>query len=153
MVDSNLLLRLFIFDFLIAFAVAKLEINIEGKNGWAENLPTWKIQNKLTKLLWGEKPFTGYHLWFDATMLVCLHFPFFVFPFWNLSLELILVGMFLVAVVLEDIFWFALNPYFGLKKFNKTDAHWHDSWLGPIPTLYFKLLIPAALLILLSYAL
>lgn len=149
--NLNLLIRLFIFDLLIAFAVAKLEINIEGKNGWAENLPTWRLQNKWTKLLWGEKPYTGYHFWLNFTMLLCLHFPFFVFPLWNLSLELQLLGMFLVAVILEDIFWFTLNPHYGLSKFNKTHAHWHDSWIGPIPTLYFKVLIPALALIAASF--
>lgn len=151
MENTSLLIRLFIFDLLIAFAVAKLEINIEGKNGWAENLPTWKIQNKLTKLLWGEKPYTGYHLWFNLTMLLCLHFPFFVFPNWSLSLEFLLIGIFLIATILEDIFWFAFNPYYGLKKFTKTHAHWHDKWLGPIPYFYIRLLIPAILFILASF--
>lgn len=152
MIDPVLLLRLLAFDLLIAFAVAKLEINIEGKNGWGEGLPTWRIKNRLTKLVWGEKPYTGYHFWFLITMLLCLHFPFFVYPMlWSLNLELMMSGMFLISVIIEDIFWFAFNPYFGFKKFNKTHAHWHDKWFGPVPLFYIRLFIPALLLIFLSF--
>ena len=36
------------FVLLIAYFMAKLEINIEGKHGWAENLPTWRKKSKMS---------------------------------------------------------------------------------------------------------
>lgn len=62
--DQNFLLlnlRMLIFDLIVAFTLAKLEIQIEGKHGWAENLPTWRIKNKWTKIFWGNQAYTGYH--------------------------------------------------------------------------------------------
>jgi hypothetical protein len=38
-----------------ATAFALLEIQIEGRHGWAENLPTWRIDNRWTRRLW-KKP-------------------------------------------------------------------------------------------------
>jgi hypothetical protein len=150
--DFYLLLRLLVFDILAAFVLAKLEINIEGKNGWASNLPTWKIQNKFTKLFWGEQPYTGYHFWILITTLTLFHLPFFIFPsLWSLSLETLILGNYLIGVLIEDVLWFALNPHYGLRKFNKTDAHWHDAWVGPVPLLYLKMLVPATILIALSF--
>ena len=70
-------LNLLFFTGILAFLVAKLEINIEGKYGWAEKLPTRKIKNKITDLLLGGAPLTGYHFWLFLTILFSLHLPFF----------------------------------------------------------------------------
>lgn len=150
-VDFYMLIRLSIFVFFIAYVMAKLEINIEGKNGWAEGLPTWRVKNWLTKIFWGKQPYTGYHFWIGWSMLLFLHLPFIVFGVWSFNLEALIIGVFLLGVILEDIFWFVFNPYYGLKKFNKTDAHWHDRWVGPVPSLYVKLFIPGISLIILSF--
>lgn len=136
--------NLFLFAIIIAFLVAKLEINIEGKDGWAVNLPTRKIKNRLTKLVWGEVEITEYHVWFLILMQTFLHFPFLVGVSWTPILELQLQAMFLFATVLEDFLWFAMNPHYGLKKFNKLNAHWHREWLGVMPVFYLKLLLISA---------
>ncbi|MCU0605802.1 MAG: hypothetical protein MUC33_24470 [Desulfobacterales bacterium] len=40
---------------LAAWLFALLEIQIEGRHGWAQNLPTWRIENKWTRTLY-RKP-------------------------------------------------------------------------------------------------
>src|SRR5438132_1156416 len=132
---NELFLRLLIFDCLAAFAVAKLEIQIEGRFGWAERLPTNRINNRLVQLILaaGQRPFTYYHLWLFLTILTFIHLPFFVFPnFWSVSNELFLLGNYMLAIGLEDFFWFIANPNFGIKKLTKQYAPWHR-WIGPIP--------------------
>ena len=50
--------------FLLGFFFAKLEIAIEGDAGWAENLPTWRIEGHwLLDIFWGGRVMTGYHAW------------------------------------------------------------------------------------------
>jgi hypothetical protein len=72
--DMNLIALLF---FLVATAVvvALWEIQIEGRAGWAGNLPTRRWQNRWTKIFWGGRPLTGYHLGLLATLLTLVHLP------------------------------------------------------------------------------
>ena len=46
-----------------AVLFALLEIQIEGPNGWASSLPTWRVENRWTRLFYSSKPLTGYHLY------------------------------------------------------------------------------------------
>lgn len=134
----------------IAFIVAKLEINIEGKHGWAESLPTGHFKNKFTKILWGKEWITAYHLWLALLIFTFLHFPFWFGHVWTLSIELQLIAGFLYGILLEDILWFVMNPYYGIRKLNKENAPWHNNWLGPIPGMYTRLSIGIALFLGLS---
>ncbi len=143
----GLVVRVLIFDILASFTVAMMEIQIEGASGWAKHLPTHKFHNWLTRMIWGSQGITGYHLWLASTVLVFIHLPFFVFPkLWSPSLEAFTLASFLFAVVLEDFFWFILNPAFRLKKFNKQNVTWFDHWFGPVPLFYIRLLLVAMLL-------
>jgi hypothetical protein len=141
--------------FLVIFSlfVAKAEINIEGKNGWAKNLPTWRKKNILTKMFLGDYPLTGYHLWMFSSFLLLFHFPFILNLNWNISLELKILALFLFFMLLEDFFWFLLNPHFGLKKFSKKYVVWHGEWIGFVPESYLKLFFGGLFLIFLSYIL
>lgn len=141
---------MFIFSLIIAFITAQLEIHTEGEHGWAKNLPTWRKKNKLTRLLWGEQEFTGYHLWLLLLNLIYLQLPFFVGYPWSLALEVQILAVFCLGVIVEDFLWFALNPHYGVKKFNKVSIHWHKEWRFGIPLLYIKMLSSALILILLS---
>lgn len=138
------------FIIIISFIIANLEIQIEGKDGWAKNLPTWRINNKLTKLILGRNPFTGFHLWAFLALVTFMHFPFFVGLAWTISTELKILAMMFLITALEDFLWFVLNPAYGIKKFNSKDVSWHK-WLGPIPTLYIFLICGAILLTLINY--
>ncbi|MCL5019180.1 MAG: hypothetical protein M1426_01710 [Patescibacteria group bacterium] len=144
-------LAYFLFIIFAAVAAAKLEIQIEGKDGWAKNLPTWKISNRLTRLFLGNYPFTGYHFWVIITVFLYLHFPFFLGLVWNISNELKVIAAVLLTAVLEDFLWFVFNPAFGIRRFNKKEALWHGPWLGPIPLVYLLLIFTATLFLSLSY--
>ena len=39
---------------------ALLEMQIEGPNGWTASLPTWRVENRWTRLFFSSKPLTGY---------------------------------------------------------------------------------------------
>lgn len=146
----NVVLPLFIFSLLLAFLIAKLEINIEGKNGWAKNLPTWRIKNKWTKIFMQEYPLTGYHLYLMLTVFSFLHFPFFFGTYWNLSNEFIILGLYSVIFLVEDFLWFVLNPHYGLKKFHKDHIEWHHPWIFNIPIMYYKIILSAIFFFTLS---
>jgi hypothetical protein len=134
-----IILKLFIFSLVMAYIMAKLEIEIEGQHGWAAKLPTWRIKNKFTKLFWGDQEYTGYHFWIFWMVMALLHFPFVLGLSWTPRLELQILGVFFIGVIFEDFFWFILNPHYGLKKFTKEHAHWHHEWYKGVPALYIRL--------------
>lgn len=125
-----------------AFIFAKLEIQIEGKHGWAEKLPTWKVYKSWFKFVpGGNKPLTGYHfyLW-----LLIFTYPHIVFMFtgWSIGKELLLLSFIILVLRLEDFFWGMFNPEYGLTKilsrdFRKNGAWWVNQWWGPLPSQYW----------------
>lgn len=54
-------MALYILSIMVAaFLWSKLKIEIEGANGWAASLPTWRIEKHvLLEVLYGGRPFTG----------------------------------------------------------------------------------------------
>jgi len=118
-----------------ALVLAALEIQIEGKYGWASKLPAFRIKNKIM----GAKPLTGYHLFFLLFTLIIFHFPLFFVSQWNYQNELLVFGTWILIWTLEDFLWFTINPYFGLKKFNNKnpDLWWHKSWFWGLPSFYW----------------
>jgi hypothetical protein len=127
-----------IFVLLSAFFLAKLEIEIEGREGWASGLPTWRVdKHVLLDLLFGGRPLTGYHVWSLILFLFLFHMPFFFYGSWSLSGELSVLGGYLLLWVLEDFLWFVMNPHFGLRKFNKEHAWWHKRWVLGLPLEYW----------------
>ena len=129
-----------------ALILALLEIQIEGKYGWAKKLPTFKLKQKI-----GIKPITGYHIYFLSFTILLIHLPLF-FTGWSLKNELLIIGSWIFIWSLEDFLWFIFNPYFGLKKFNKQNKNlwWHQSWFLGLPTFYWLVFPLAAILISLS---
>ena len=53
----------------------------------------------------------------------------------------ILISAFSIGFMIEDFMYFIVNPYFGIKKFNKKQANWYP-WIG-----IGKFQIPASYLI------
>jgi hypothetical protein len=123
---------------LASFLFAKVEIQIEGGDGWAAKLPTWRIENRLTEILYGGRPLTGYHLYVQLFVLVFCHLPFaFGLPFSARSEALVLAFM-VFFWILEDFLWFVVNPRFGIKKFKASEIWWHrKAWLVIAPREYF----------------
>jgi hypothetical protein len=143
----------FLFLLLTSFTFAKVEIAIEGKYGWAEKLPTWRLPstNWASLLFFSGKPATGYHVWMETFILAMLHFVYaFTEPSW--SIELQILAFFFFFSVAEDFLWFALNPAFGLKKFRKEKIWWHRKhWWRIAPRDYFLLGALGAVLYAISF--
>jgi hypothetical protein len=140
-----------IFILIAAFCFAKLEISIEGRDGWAANLPTWRKSNALIKFVFGDYPITGYHFWMVTSLLLMLHLPLVMGIEWSLSLELKMISSFIFALIVEDFLWFVLNPAFGLKKFRRGMIPWHKQWFLGVPTGYIPQLVIALIILIASY--
>ncbi len=122
-----------------AYTFARVEIEIEGPNGWAASLPTWRISNRWTKLFYGNRPLTGYHLWLQLFVLVMAHIPFGLFfcP-WSWSAELRTIGFVIVFFLVEDFLWFVVNPAFGIRRFRREHIWWHaPNWWWIMPRDYW----------------
>src|SRR5262245_14960192 len=103
-----------LYFFAIAFALAHLEIQIEGKHGWAERLPTWRWQSDAV-LRWAGKPVTGYHVFLQLFLLLVIHLPL-MYTGFTLEREAELIALFFLLAVFWDFLWFVCNPHFGLAR-------------------------------------
>ena len=122
-----------------AGSFALLEIQIEGASGWAKDLPTWKVENRLTRLIFGNRPMTGYHFYVHVFFLVVLHLPY-AFGFVPLSLdaELRIAAFWIAFWIVEDYLWFVFNPAFGVSRFRREYIWWHaPSWWWIMPREYW----------------
>jgi hypothetical protein len=123
---------------LAAWLFALLEIQIEGPHGWAQNLPTWRIDNQWTRAFY-KKPLTGYHLYAQGFILLMAHIPFGLnlVP-WKLSSELRILAFIVLFWLLEDFLWFICNRDYGLKGFTAEQISWHrDVWWWIAPREYW----------------
>ena len=133
-----------LFWFLVAVIFAAIEIEIEGKHGWAEKTSTWfrtkGFAAKLYGFFMGGKPLTGYHLFMFFLPLLMFHAHFVMGVPWSLEAELMVFALYFVWMPTWDFLWFVLNPYYGVKKFKKQTVWWHvkSHWLFNItPFDYF----------------
>lgn len=131
------LLGFFLFLSVAAMLFALLEIQIEGKHGWAEDLPTWKRRNPLHDLIPWPRYLTGYHLYFWSFIFVLMHFAYFLSAPLNLKNEIAVLEAYSFLLLLEDFLWFVLNPRWGLKKFLTHDAPWHTHKIFYVPKVYW----------------
>ena len=138
----------FAFLFMTAALFALVEIQIEGPHGWAEKLPTWKVDHAITRFLLGGKALTGYHFYVLLFVFLMLHFPVLGgFVKWSAAFEVRTIAFQILFWVLEDFLWFVLNPAFGLKRFTRADAWWHSkNWLWIMPGEYW-FAIPAGVIL------
>ena len=119
----------------VAALFARLEIHVEGPNGWAAKLPTWRLENRWTRLFYSGKPLTGYHLYSLLLSLAFVHLPFglgLVPLTWRAEARVL--AFVVLFWVLEDFLWFVLNPAFGLKRFRPEHIWWHRAkwwWIMP----------------------
>lgn len=124
---------------LTATLFALVEIHIEGPDGWASKLPTWRIQNRVTRWLLGCKPLTGYHLYLLLFMFSVLHLPYaldLARP--ALAYELRILAFMILFWICEDFLWFLLNPAFGWKNFRPEKIWWHaPAWWWIMPRDYW----------------
>ena len=103
------------FLFVMSTIFALIEIEIEGKHGWAKKLPTTNIV-----------PFSKvkyYHLY--IFLFVSIMFTFIY------GLNYFSIAMIIIFFFIEDFIWFILNPHYGVTKYTKKDIPWHkdEIWL------------------------
>ena len=135
--------------------VARLDIEIEGKDGWAINLPTARYKLEDRKLwhrpfgerLWqaptcgrllqkfyilfikllGGRDFTGYHRTVDAMQLFVAHLM--CLSFFHTSpwwvIEMRVAACVCLSWSIEDTLWFILNPFYGVRKYKPEYIPWH----------------------------
>ena len=104
--------------FVIVFATlwAWMEVEMEGKHGWAVNLPT-----SCAFLGW-----TWYHISMNLIVLVVLYRALRYHHFPTLQSKLSIFALYVIAwFVIEDLMWFILNRNYGIAKYNVEDVPWH----------------------------
>jgi hypothetical protein len=122
----------------VAFCWAKLEIQIEGKDGWAKNLPTWRIEkHPWLDFVYGGAEITGYHIWAFTSLFLFFHLPFVWTRTWSFAAELHVVGGYTLFWIIEDWLWFVLNPAYGWRNLTREKVWWHKRWLWGLPTNYW----------------
>ena len=132
------LLLLVGFVAILAFFFAEVEIQIEGSEGWAASLPTWKIEKHwLLDIFWGGRPMTGYHAWVFSFIFLVFHLPIFILAKWTWRLELKILAGIQIFWLIEDFLWFVLNPAFGIDKFTREIVWWHKNWFWFMPVDYW----------------
>src|SRR3989344_1783727 len=99
------------------------EAYAEGPNPWARAMYTWRL--RITK----RTVLTGYHFFlFGITYpVLIIALPLVVAGF---SWELfgILASALFTGYIIEDFFWFVVNPKFSFKAFNADKVDWYP-WL------------------------
>jgi len=142
-------LVLFIVSVLVtATLFALVEVQIDGADGWASRLPTWRIHNRWTRLIMSGKPLTGYHLYLLIFIAAILHSPYGIgLCAWSARAEARTLSFMCFFWVAEDFLWFVLNPHFGLRGFRRDRVWWHaPAWWWIMPRDYWlSLPIGAAL--------
>lgn len=145
-----MIIKIIVWIFILAYLHAKQETEIEGKDGWARHLPTFRINIFITKLLIG-KEITGYHIYMLLMFLTIFHLPL-IFICFSWQSELVILGFMSYYWILEDFLFFIVNPHFRLRKFKKRYISWHKRWIFNImPDSYaYGILIGSALLYIAS---
>jgi len=128
--------------FLLALVLACLEVQIEGGDGWAANLPTWRPCGeswyvKIYQKVFSGKEMTGYHLAMFSFVALIFHLPFFWGVKWSWPAEIDVWSIFFLFIVIWDYLWFVVNPHFSLKKFSGEHIFWHQKWWGSWPQDYW----------------
>ena len=126
-----------LFIFVLAFIFAGLEVEVEGKYGWSEKIPTWYRCNKFYGWLMAGKPLTGYHSYMFLLPITMFHIPFFLGLSWSLVKELEILAVSWSFSPLWDFLWFVINPYYGVDNFKPGKIWWHKQWLGQLPKDYY----------------
>lgn len=120
---------------LALFATAMWESRIEGKNAWDKGKFGWKLKIKNQVVL------TSYHFWWGYVMIpALLAIPLVLNFSWHLFW--ILVGAYASGLVIQDFFWYVMNPVLPFRAFY-TDFSNYYPWI----TLKKKKIIPVRYLI------
>jgi hypothetical protein len=133
-------IKFFGFVFLIAVIMALLEIQIEGPNGWAAQLPTWRTNIHIPAMgMWQGyrgKPLTGYHVYLWLFSFLLPH-VIFLYTKWNWKKEANLISFYIFFSTFEGLLWFILNPAWGWHKFRYGIPWYKEAWVLGLPAEYW----------------
>lgn len=116
-----------------ATLAALLEIQIEGEEGWAASLPTWRLRWRWVRPVLGARDVTGYHVYVHLLVAMLVHLPFLLgFASFTWAGEARILAFLVLFWLVEDFLWFALNPAYGLRRFGREHIWWHAEtwWIG-----------------------
>ena len=137
---------------MLSLFFAETEIQIEGANGWAASLPTWRIEKHLLlDIFWGGRAMTGYHAWVFSFMFLAFHLPHVVQGRFSWRSEARCIAALMIFWIAEDFLWFILNPGFGWKCFSQENVSWHKHWAFGAPVEYWIFSVTSVLLFWYSY--
>lgn len=139
-------IKVIVWTFILALLMGLKESEMEGKDGWAQNLPTFRVYPFFFKLL-GGKPLTGYHIYLILLFTTIFH-GVFLFLTWSLSLECYVLALIAFFFVVEDFLFFLVNPHFRLKNFKRGSIVWHKRWCAALPVTYWFGLLFSLLLVI-----
>lgn len=122
--------------FALCWLLAKVEIEIEGDQGWAASLPTWRWEPEWFLNLSNGKAVTGYHLWLSLFLVGMFHLPL-VYAGFTRELWAKCLSSYLLTTAVWDLQWFAWNPAWGLAKFRSTPVPWFRRKLLGFPVDYY----------------
>lgn len=123
-----------IYLFILALLLALIEIEIEGKDGWAVKTATFRKDLKnvpiIGKVAWSRE-ITGYHIFLNIFLFAVFHLPYFFGHELNLTNELVLISYFMLFGVTWDFLWFVMNPHYGIRNFKKHKIPWfsENKWI------------------------
>lgn len=102
--------------------------------------------------IFGQKEIYGFNADFYIFLLTVplfLVLPLIIKP--EVKLFGTLLGGYLIGIALEDFFWFVVNPYYGIQKFNSYYGVWLTDWvkIGGIefPLFYVKYILAGILVL------
>ena len=127
--------KYYIFTLALAIITSLWEIQVEGRNGWAKQLPTFRI-NVFFRTLLGGKPLTGYHIYLLLLFITVFHGGF-INELGSLKTELKVLGLVSWFFVVEDALWFMFNPHYTWRRFRKQQIDWHLRWFLGLPYTYW----------------
>jgi hypothetical protein len=142
------MIKQYIFTLVLAIITALWEIQVEGKEGWAKQLPTFRINVFFRKLL-GGKPLTGYHIFLLLIFIIVFH-GLFINELGTWKVESTIFGLIFLFFVIEDVMWFTFNPHYTLKRFRKKQIEWHSRWFLGLPISYWYGTIIGTILLILG---
>ena len=101
---------IFVWIYLAMIAMSFWESYVEGRNAWGKKKLGWKIKI-------GKFVLHAYHFYLFGIMIpLFLTLPFVIYG-WNLRLFGIIVSAYFSGIIIEDFFWYVLNPAVKLKEF------------------------------------
>jgi hypothetical protein len=137
--------------FALCWILARVEIEIEGPEGWAVNLPTWRWGPDWWLNLTNGKPVTGYHVWLTLFLIGVFHLPL-VFAGFSRALWAKCASSYLLTTAAWDFQWFVWNPAWGVKNYFTKPVPWFRRRFWGFPVDYYAAVAASAGLTALIWA-